>query len=233
MNISCRADELALQRCLVTMHDMFRDRHYPDRDVGLTVVADGITLSPFAWQADTHAVLAEHLLRAPTPLILAPPPDGVPTALLVIWKPLVGHHDLLQIVQPLWEESQYQNDSDLPLYAWPPPHLILLTMTPLRNTDWKELAKYTKTTRIEAFHQGEVEFNRTRHEYVPRHTLLPNAEAVRVLQALNTTGQQCPRILQTDIICRYYGGHVGDVFCIYRHDVHTGESELTYRIVSP
>ena len=149
-------------------------------------------------------------------------------ALFVYWKPLIGHHDLNHTVLSWFQacESTYQ--------LWPPNHWIIITMTPVRNTDWKELQHYVKQgMRIETFHQGEIEFNITHHEFVPAHRLLTNAEAVSVLRALNTTASQCPQIQLTDVVSRYYGGQVGDVFQIYRHNKYQGDSEVTLRIVCP
>lgn len=232
MNLIGCGDALALERCLGTLRDMLHDRHFDmSRDVGLTSeLNETVHITPFAWSAATHTLLSEHLLRSSMPMLVAHT-NGEAVAVVVIWKPLVGHHDLIKVVQPMLDATECTNESDLPVPSWPPQHLILLTMSPLRNTDWKELTRFK--LRIEAFHQGEMEFNRTRHEYVPRHELLTNAHAVSLLRALNTSGQQCPRILVSDIIARYYGSRIGDVFRIFRHDAATGDSEITFRIVSP
>ena len=239
--LTCRSDELALQRCMNTLHQMLTDRGFQTEEVGLTeqLPGDGsYQITPFTWNDEMNGQLVEHLLQNHLmPIFVYNPKTSSVAALVVIWKPLVGHHDLLRSIEPLLQTADQEapakisNLSSLPI-SWPPAHIVLLTMTPIRTIDWKDLLPIQKKIRIEAFHQGEMEFNRTRHELVPRHTLLSNDDAVAILQTLNTSGQQCPRILNSDIICRYYGGRVGDLFQIRRVDLMTGDSEITFRIVT-
>jgi DNA-directed RNA polymerase subunit H len=106
-------------------------------------------------------------------------------------------------------------------------------MNPLRTTDVKDIAAVQRKHRIELFMKNELSFNPTQHEYVPQHQLLSRDQGFANLRALNTTPAQCPRILVNDIIARYYGGQVGDIFRITRWDAKTGEREITYRIVVP
>lgn len=249
-SITSLSDELSLRRCLHTVRDMLIDRGFDVSEVGLTERVEAMSssssdsteeaayhVSPFHWTEEMHATLAEHLLQQSTmPIFVPHRSPGVPTvAVMVVWKPLVGHHDLFKSIQHVLEqvtELTTSLTSESTVVTWPPSHIILLTSTPLRTTDWKHLMPFQKKVRIEAFHQGETEFNRTRHEYVPEHKLLSNEDAVAILRALNTSGQQCPRIQTSDIICRYYGGRVGDVFQIRRVDLSTGDIELTFRIVT-
>ncbi len=56
-------------------------------------------------------------------------------------------------------------------------------------------------------------FNVTKHHYVPSHVLLNENEAEIIY---NSYGKNLPLIDKSDIIVRYYGGKIGNIFKIIR-----------------
>lgn len=65
----------------------------------------------------------------------------------------------------------------------------------------------------EIFYIDELVFNVTKHHYVPSHILLNEKETEIIY---NSYGKNLPLIDTTDIIVRYYGGKIGNIFKIIR-----------------
>ena len=65
----------------------------------------------------------------------------------------------------------------------------------------------------EIFYIDEIVFNVTKHHYVPKHFLLNENESKLIY---NAYGYNLPQIDKTDIIVRYYGGKIGNIFKIIR-----------------
>jgi len=65
----------------------------------------------------------------------------------------------------------------------------------------------------EIFYIDELVFNVTKHHYVPSHVLLNEKEAEIIY---NSYGKNLPLIDKSDIIVRYYGGKIGNIFKIIR-----------------
>jgi len=65
----------------------------------------------------------------------------------------------------------------------------------------------------EIFYIDEIVFNVTKHHYVPKHILLNENESKIIYDAY---GHNLPLIDKTDIIARYYGGKIGNIFKIIR-----------------
>lgn len=65
---------------------------------------------------------------------------------------------------------------------------------------------------------------------VPRHEILSNEERERILEELNVTPKQLPRIKQSDPVIKQLGAKKGDILRIHRSDPVVGEY-LYYRIV--
>jgi len=82
----------------------------------------------------------------------------------------------------------------------------------------------------EFFLTKNLMFNITQHEIVPRHILLSEEEANKVLEEFDATKSQLPKLLSTEPVAKYYGMKSGDVCKILRHSPMTGES-FYYRIV--
>jgi len=82
----------------------------------------------------------------------------------------------------------------------------------------------------EVFLTKNLMFNITQHEIVPKHILLGEEDAKRVLDEFQATKQQLPKLLSTDPVAKYYGMKSGDICKIIRHSPMTGES-FYYRMV--
>ena len=63
------------------------------------------------------------------------------------------------------------------------------------------------------FYIDELVFNVTKHHYVPTHILLSEKESEIIY---NSYGKNLPLIDKSDIIVRYYGGKIGNIFKIIR-----------------
>ncbi len=76
--------------------------------------------------------------------------------------------------------------------------------------------------RLEMFHVDELQFNVTRHRYVPRHerVSLPEAEAIR-----KSFGSKFAHLQTSDPISRFYAFERGDLIRVHRPD------GIAYRIV--
>lgn len=73
-------------------------------------------------------------------------------------------------------------------------------------------------THIQLFHEDELCFNITHHEYVPKHQLLSQDEKIDMMKLFNINEKQIPRIYTSDPVCKYFGGKRGNVFKITRHE---------------
>ncbi|KNH05243.1 DNA-directed RNA polymerase I [Perkinsela sp. CCAP 1560/4] len=83
---------------------------------------------------------------------------------------------------------------------------------------------------IEMFFEGELMFNVTKHELVPRHVPLSSDEKKDMLGAFKLRDSQLPRISVSDPVSRYFGMQRGQVFKIIRPSETAGEY-ITYRLV--
>lgn len=69
-----------------------------------------------------------------------------------------------------------------------------------------------------------------KHELVPKHTLLSDAEKEELMKKYGISVRQLPRILSTDSAVVNLGCKVGDVIKIARKSMTAGES-IYYRVV--
>lgn len=249
-SMRCKSDKVILERCMKTVKEMLHDRGYDTDRIGLLQRSDSEwTVQPFEWNEETHLSLVEYQLQSTEPLFIYPMDDSADSAdgqseekkpvvtVIAYWKPFILQHDLFKEISFLFEKKEDEEplitiSGELGTIQWPSSHIMILTCSPLRTSDIRDLQPYQKKIRIETFHQGEIEFNRTHHELVPRHRKIPTHDVVPLLHHLNTSPHQCPKLLVNDIICRYYGGKVGDLFEIKRVDQTTGDMEITFRIVT-
>jgi DNA-directed RNA polymerase subunit H (RpoH/RPB5) len=211
---------LEFDRCCQTIREMLMDRGYGLDEVGVLVDSHAENAT---WEQALPHLLAEHpvCLSGPTALFL-----------VCVWQPDPPNHYVFSKVECLLQENLVTYSTNFPV-ALPARHIMVVTQNALRMTDNKDFSGIQKRHRVEIFVQADLQFNRTHHELVPKHELLPRDQGFAILRALNTMPSQCPRILTSDVICRYYGGQVGDLFRIHRWDRKTGEHEITYRIVVP
>lgn len=83
--------------------------------------------------------------------------------------------------------------------------------------------------RVEIFKQTELYFNITKHELVPKHTLLTLDEKNILVKTLRITPTQLPHIKRTDAMAKYMGLMKGDVVKIDRKS-EISERSIYYRI---
>jgi DNA-directed RNA polymerase I, II, and III subunit RPABC1 len=82
----------------------------------------------------------------------------------------------------------------------------------------------------EVFLTKMLMFNITHHELVPKHVVLTEEEAKKVIDDFDATKSQLPKLLPTDPVAKYYGMKTGTICKIVRNSQMTGES-IYYRIV--
>ena len=70
---------------------------------------------------------------------------------------------------------------------------------------------------IELFHEDELAFNITHHNYVPKHEIISSEVKAQILKIYNIHERQLPYILSSDPVCKYFNGKPGDVFRITRN----------------
>ena len=70
----------------------------------------------------------------------------------------------------------------------------------------------------------------TKHELVPKHTLLNDNEKEALLKSYGIVLRQLPRMLASDAMAKLLNAKVGDVIKIIRKSETAGETEY-YRVV--
>lgn len=85
----------------------------------------------------------------------------------------------------------------------------------------------------ELFYYSEVSFDLMEHYLVPKHELVAKEKETEILKTFGCTKDQLPRISKNDdIVARYFGANIGDIFRIYRKSPTAGIS-VYYRVVVP
>ncbi|NVM02463.1 MAG: DNA-directed RNA polymerase subunit H [Candidatus Helarchaeota archaeon] len=67
------------------------------------------------------------------------------------------------------------------------------------------------------------------HEFVPKHEIIPNEEAQKVLEEYRITQDLLPRIYDTDPVAKIIGAKPGNFVKITRKSLTAGES-IIYRL---
>ena len=111
-------------------------------------------------------------------------------------------------------------------------HLIVICPLGLTHFAQKEnLIDDSSGFVTEIFKKSELGFNVTRHELVPKYTLLTSVQKKNLLTTLRCTHSQLPKIREHDPVARYYRFTRGSVLKIERA-IGTLESNIYYRIVA-
>jgi len=87
----------------------------------------------------------------------------------------------------------------------------------------------TQETCVQVFDIKELYFNISRHVLVPKHEILSNEEAVRVMEQCNAKKNQMPNILHTDKQAKYLNVRPGQIVKITRPSPTAGEYVI-YRL---
>jgi len=97
----------------------------------------------------------------------------------------------------------------------------------------KKVLKYHEAGyTIEFIKSSNLLLNPARHEYVPPHRLITPVEAEELLKSYVITGDNLPKILQTDPISIWYGAKPGDIFEIRRTNGGTKKINMEANIGS-
>ena len=93
-------------------------------------------------------------------------------------------------------------------------HIIIVyrkSITPSAKSQLAQIKSEKKHMRIETFGVEELQYNPSKHVWVPPHRILSKAEKKSVLESLKCNQEHLPRILICDPIVRYYGGRANQV----------------------
>lgn len=90
---------------------------------------------------------------------------------------------------------------------------------------YKQIQEYKNS---EVFRVYEMLEDIPSKSFIPEHTLLTTEDEADITSVYKK--EQMAQIKNTDMMCRYYGGKVGNVFRINRYNVNSGYSSY-YRVV--
>ncbi|WJX71203.1 hypothetical protein P8452_55221 [Trifolium repens] len=107
---------------------------------------------------------------------------------------------------------------------------ILVLQNQVSSQGRRELMNFYSKVRIEIFMEDELLVNITKHELVPKHQVLTDAEKKELLKTYTCQQTQLPKMLITDPVAKYYGLERGQVVRITRSS-ETAGVYITYRIV--
>lgn len=78
--------------------------------------------------------------------------------------------------------------------------------------------------------ENEKEINVLKHELVPEQRILPDGEREKLLEKLDITARQLPKILSADPVVKEMDAKIGDVLEITRKSLSAGVA-VYYRLV--
>jgi len=104
-------------------------------------------------------------------------------------------------------------------------HTILIVNHKITSFAKKEINNLSSKYYFEIFLQEEMLYNITKHRIVPEHILLSDKEAKKIIDCYGKKTFYLPKIFNTDSICKYYDGKVGNIFKILR------PNNIYYRVV--
>ena len=106
--------------------------------------------------------------------------------------------------------------------------IIVACETQITSVTKKNMAEITPF-RIEVFDQRTLLFNITKHEMVPKHSIITKEDKAALLKKYRINDSQLPKIMVDDPVARYYGARKGDVIKIIRPSDTAGRY-VTYRV---
>ena len=109
--------------------------------------------------------------------------------------------------------------------------IIVACETQITSVTKKNMAEITPF-RIEVFDQRTLLFNITKHEMVPKHSIITKEDKAALLKKYRINDSQLPKIMVDDPVARYYGARKGDVIKIIRPSDTAGRY-VTYRVTVP
>lgn len=150
-------------------------------------------------------------------------------SLMTFWKNSLGTNDIHDIHEKMKNEGVTKA---IVVYA--------IKITPYAAVALRNLR--IQKVIIETFSEAEMQYNVTKHEYVPRHIICSAVKKAQVLKEYSATAEQIAQIKSSDPVCRYYGAIKGQMIKILRPsdcmpEVITADGEkktlydITYRIV--
>lgn len=145
-----------------------------------------------------------------------PPPEP---ELGTIWvdfmgDPQIGIKQLRQFVQYIDQHDFFTG--------------ILVTATSVSSSAAK-IASTILPKQLEIFHESDLLINITKHELVPKHTLLSEVEKRALLDRYRLKETQLPRIQSFDPVAKYLGLRKGQVIKIVRKSATAGRY-ASYRL---
>jgi DNA-directed RNA polymerase subunit H (RpoH/RPB5)/mRNA-degrading endonuclease RelE of RelBE toxin-antitoxin system len=110
---------------------------------------------------------------------------------------------------------------------------IFVSKSPKSLTQHNQTALSAKLGSVEFFNLDELQFNISRHDLVPKHTVVRDPKEIRaILDSYSIRHRhQLPLLLRTDPMSRYLGLRKDDVVKISRNSVAAGEY-TSYRAVA-
>jgi DNA-directed RNA polymerase subunit H (RpoH/RPB5) len=83
---------------------------------------------------------------------------------------------------------------------------------------------------VETFQAKRLYYNVTKHVLVPQHRVMDSEETDQFLLKHSVHLNQCPKILRTDPVVKYYGATPGELVEIKRSSPE-GQAYFVYRVV--
>jgi len=106
-------------------------------------------------------------------------------------------------------------------------HKILIVQSMNTRTEQKVILEYPGT---EVFLEKNLMMNLSEHVLIPKHELLSDEEAEKVINEYDLKKKEFPKILWNDPMARYYNMQVGQICRIIRPSETAGLG-FTYRLV--
>ncbi|MBL96192.1 MAG: hypothetical protein CMF52_00085 [Legionellales bacterium] len=126
----------------------------------------------------------------------------------------LGVHDIRDILEEIKEE----NEAD---------RVILVYESSVTYYAKQAIKEYNN---VETFQAKRLYYNVTKHVLVPQHRVMDSEETDQFLLKHSVHLNQCPKILRTDPVAKYYGATPGELVEIKRSSPE-GQSYFVYRVV--